>query len=196
MPDIAGMPDIVHAATIPSRQRCKQRQWLLHRCQAVSQCGVTAAAAWEAASSTQSCLLPQYAAGSGPAFPIPCHAMLSPAALPDAGVVWISSLHAATQAAVSANLRELGLRSAVAQQDLREHQVAQQQQQQAAAFELDYRQPPVPRPQNRKLDIVMAYTSGQSTQETVRVWRQVGVTTHSSDERSQQVVSRCTSCRL
>ena len=103
--------------------------------------------------------------------------MLSHAALPAAGVVWISSLHAATQAAVSANLRELGLRSAVAQQDLRGHQAAQQQQQAAAAaLELDYRQPPVPRPQNRKLDIVMAYTSGQSTQETVRVWRQVGFT--------------------
>ena len=121
------------------------------------------------------------------------NAMLSPAALPAAGVVWISSLHAATQAAVSANLRELGLRSAVAQQDLRGHQAAQQQQQ-ATALELDYRQPPVPRPQNRKLDIVMAYTSGQSTQETVRVWRQVGVARHTavmrqSGERSQQVMS-------
>ncbi len=91
---------------------------------------------------------------------------------PAAGVVWISSLHAATQAAVSANLRELGLRSAVAaQQDLREQQATQQQQAMALGF--SYRQPPVPRPQNRKLDIVMAYTSGQSTQETVRVWRQV-----------------------
>ena len=104
---------------------------------------------------------------------------------PAAGVVWISSLHAATQAAVSANLRELrsavaaqqdlrelGLRSAVAaQQDLREQQATQQQQAMALGF--NHRQPPVPRPQNRKLDIVMAYTSGQSTQETVRVWRQV-----------------------
>ena len=110
--------------------------------------------------------------------------MLRPAALPAAGVVWISSLHAATQAALSANLRELGLRSAVAQQDLREHQAAQQQQ--ATALDLNYRQPPVPRPQNRKLDIVMAYTSGQSTWETVRVWRQVGSTTYTQSNLTIQ----------
>ena len=74
--------------------------------------------------------------------------------------------------AAQQDLRELGLRSAVAaQQDLREQQATQQQQAMALGF--NHRQPPVPRPQNRKLDIVMAYTSGQSTQETVRVWRQV-----------------------